>query len=689
LFATAIVWMVVDRYRQSYVAGLVTSLETAELTQVRGIVDKLSRYRRRAEPLFREKLRQQPPAGEMEQLRTRLALFSFDRRQAPYLISALLAGPPIQFRVVRELLADGQASIADELWTIVQDEDRDRDARFRAACALRSFTSAERRLDRLKPHADWLAEELVRACAEHPDERALWILPLRPIRDALWQSLFTSFNQRDASAASVLSSMFDDVPEKLTQLILASDPQQFITVLAKARPFRQQVLEPMISKLNRTSREARQPLAVIDERSVASGAMALVEFGKAEPVLDLLRAETPATIRNTILHAFHAYQISPRAIVRMLDTETDPHVVQNLLLSLGAYAPAALPPTERNRVTNRAIALREHSRQRDRAVADWLLHQWQPSQIVSSPRNFAPEQEEPTVAGVPGNSYQNNNHHTMVVLGPAEFQMGSPEGEPFRSRSESPHVRRIARQFAIASTETTVRQWKAFDEEEQFGTPWSSTEQDRDKSVVLNRAKISVTWHEAVQYCNWLSAKCGIAEDQWCYEMLPVPEQNVEDAKRLPRHRRLMRPRSDHLKLLGYRLPTEAEWELAARGGQNETRYFGRTLSLADHYMWYRANSENRVHMVGMLKPNEFGLFDMLGNAHEWCGGKPDSYPQDGGPIDDVRDATFSDGDEMAMRGGSFAVEAALTRAASRYRSVPTLRNTTFGFRVARTIETK
>ena len=74
------------------------------------------------------------------------------------------------------------------------------------------------------------------------------------------------------------------------------------------------------------------------------------------------------------------------------------------------------------------------------------------------------------------------------------------------------------------------------------------------------------------------------------------------------------------LRRTGYRLPTEAEWEFACRAGSITSRYYGQNLDLDNHYAWTVQNSLGRgTTSVGSFKPNDLGLFDMLGNTLEWC----------------------------------------------------------------------
>ena len=238
-------------------------------------------------------------------------------------------------------------------------------------------------------------------------------------------------------------------------------------------------------------------------------------------------------------------------------------------------------------------------------------------------------------------------------------------------------------------------------------------------------------WDEAALYCNWLSEREGIPEDQWCYEKNTGthPEKFVTTMflagvallVRLTglfvKHKRLlqscgwlciaatlaigssavydwycyeqvdrlvMKAKETFWELSGYRLPTEAEWEYACRAGASSSRYYGVSDSLLSRYAWNLSNGDDHMHPVARLKPNDYGLFDMMGNAHEWCIDGRFIYPA---PSDKaVPDApAVKSFRRRELRGGSYKNMPGYIRIANRANDRPDYRYSTFGFRVART----
>ena len=125
-----------------------------------------------------------------------------------------------------------------------------------------------------------------------------------------------------------------------------------------------------------------------------------------------------------------------------------------------------------------------------------------------------------------------------------------------------------------------------------------------------------------------------------------------------------------------YRLPTEAEWEYAARSGTTGAHHGG-----LDDVAWYSGNSDGSAHQVGQKRGNAWGLHDMLGNVWEWTGDWFGEYPagrvtDSGGP---------STGSRRVVRGGGWSINAGSVRSANRHRSSPGYRYRSIGFRLVRT----
>ncbi|MDP2984635.1 MAG: formylglycine-generating enzyme family protein [Candidatus Latescibacter sp.] len=166
-----------------------------------------------------------------------------------------------------------------------------------------------------------------------------------------------------------------------------------------------------------------------------------------------------------------------------------------------------------------------------------------------------------------------------------------------------------------------------------------------------------VSWWEAIKYCNALNAKAGL---QPCYN------EGTGDC--------------DFTKS-GFRLPTEAEWEYACRGGTTTNYYTGDTESDLARAGWYFSNSSNKSHPVGRKTPNAWGLYDMHGNAWEWCNDWYEDYTSANNAINPTG-ALF--GSNRIVRGGAWYSGGSVCRSAARAVNPPSGRLGNFGFRVVR-----
>jgi formylglycine-generating enzyme required for sulfatase activity/serine/threonine protein kinase len=406
----------------------------------------------------------------------------------------------------------------------------------------------------------------------------------------------------------------------------------------------------------------------------ANAAVALLRLGQAERVWPLLKHQPDPRLRSYLIHRLSPLGADARAIVRQLEEEREVSIRRALLLCLGEFGPELFPVVEREALLPVLERLyRDDPDAGLHAAAEWLLRKWgQGVRITAIDKRLA-------TGAVQGGRrwYVSKQGQTFVLIEGKEFVMGSPRTEVGREggaegKAEMPHRRRIGRTYALAAHEVTVAQFLRFAEDHDYKKTYSPT-----PAHPIN----GVSWYLAAGYCNWLSEREGIPDGEWCYE--PNPKPGLPEG---------MRPRAGFLEKAGYRLPTEAEWEYACRADATTSRYFGESeeVEMLGPYAWYTKNSQGRNMLpVGSLKPNDFGLFDVLGNAFEWVQDPTFYYPnpERGNPVEDI--AYIKDIKDIQnsrlLRGGSFVNQPLGVRSAFRNWDAAAFRGNISGFRPART----
>jgi serine/threonine protein kinase/formylglycine-generating enzyme required for sulfatase activity len=413
----------------------------------------------------------------------------------------------------------------------------------------------------------------------------------------------------------------------------------------------------------------------------ANAAVALLRLSQPERVWPLLRLRPDPRVRSYILAGVGVLGADPQALWQRFDAETDVSARRTLLLALGEFGEKELPAAERAALLPRLFALyRDDPDPGIHGAAAWLLGQWGQRDKLKALDAELVQRDKDVASGVgklpdAGRRwYVNSQQQTMVLIpGPVTFWMGSPRTEAERfggpeDPQERRHYRRIGRSFALAAQEVTVGQFLKFRSNFSYNKPYSPT---------LDHPINTVSWYEAATYCNWLSKEEGIPEEQWCNEQFDGG----------------MRLKPDALSLQGYRLPTEAEWEYACRAGGADARYYGESEELLVRYAWYSKNSlTKRLELPGSFRPNDLGLFDLLGNVWEWVGDVAVYYPPGtrGKPKEDdiyIRDLKgISDAQTRLLRGGAISDQAQGVRSSHRSASLPAFWSTNVGFRPARTL---
>lgn len=259
------------------------------------------------------------------------------------------------------------------------------------------------------------------------------------------------------------------------------------------------------------------------------------------------------------------------------------------------------------------------------------------------------------------------------------MSQGDIEGEQGKRKIENLDHPVFLDDFYLSKYEVTVKDYMAFVNETKTNYPcWQQNgslynlETGINKKfkktvsyLVDNHPIIGVTWFNAINYCNWKSEKSGLEP---CYE---VNEYNVS-----------YNPEAN-----GYRLPTEAEWEFAARGGMKSKYYQYSGDNKPEKVAWIILNSLNKLHIIGQKQPNELNLHDMSGNVREWCWDYySNEYYKDFKKISNIIKIENPTGpvfgSERTLRGGGWKSQAIATT--TRSKESPEKCDVDIGFRIAR-----
>jgi len=222
----------------------------------------------------------------------------------------------------------------------------------------------------------------------------------------------------------------------------------------------------------------------------------------------------------------------------------------------------------------------------------------------------------------------------MVTIPAGVYLMGSESFE----NAKPVHMVTVEKPFRMSAFEVGNKEYAAF-------LKATDTKYSKKKLLKNESAAVAyVSWEDANRYAEWLSRMTG-------------------------KH---------------YRLPTEAEWEYAARGGSDTMYAWGNNIALAPQYAWMAVNAHGFVHSRGLLQPNAYGLFDMAGNVAEWC---IDAATPNYTGAPSISNRAVIDADAMkVIRGGSFKSSGEALSPSYRESNIPTFRSETVGFRLVESL---
>ena len=262
---------------------------------------------------------------------------------------------------------------------------------------------------------------------------------------------------------------------------------------------------------------------------------------------------------------------------------------------------------------------------------------------------------------------------TLLALPAGTFDMGCTPSQSGCGSDESPvHEVTLTHDFWLGETELTQGQWEALmgNNPSWFGPNGAGT--DCGSNCPLEK----VNWWESLAFANAVSAAEGLAA---CYTLTGCTNTVGNDMECTG----VTVNAATVYDCAGYRLPTEAEWEYAARAGTDLYLYAG--SNTVDDVAWYNGNASSTTHAVAGKLANDWGLSDMSGNVWEWTWDWYSSTYPSSKPITDPEGS--STGADRVIRGGSWNGTAAYARVANRYPGTPGARAGTYvGIRLSRTI---
>lgn len=708
--------------RMSRAAAAAEAIASAETAAVPPLIDGLGDLRELTRPRLQEYAAL--PVSTKAGLHARFALLPDEPERADELLGYALACPLSElslFARVAPLAADAIPG----LWATLAAGQANPAKVLRAAALLAAWDPTNPHWETVTPT---VADHLIRV---NPMEVDTYARVLRPVRSKLTSELrgrYLASRTRIESdkllqvdlleefgrfelTATLLAAWAADLPVELADLVVIVTDRHY-PMFAEAVAANRTALIPLLkAELARRPHQdwvavegGRVPVdeavaAVVGlgvERGVtipdpvveaaarrqayaAALLFALGHPGDAEP---LLVHSTDPTVRGHLIARLATVGAEAAALVRQYATLPDVSAKRAVLIALGDFAPGRLTDATRRPFVESLLAdYVGHPDPGLHSVIGWLLRErWGEvpavtaidTKLQSDAERRAEarrSKSQPPAGGSPLSQpeqgwFVNAEGQTYaVVRGPQPLRLGSPVSEPDRlPLREPPRGARLDHSFAVATREVTRTEFLRFRPKLEHN-PFND---DPDTPAVV------VSWYAAAAYCNWLSEREGIPEDQWCYE--PNRDGKYELG---------MKVRENRFALRGYRLPTEAEWECATRAGSSTARFYGRGHVLFGRYGWFEKNTVRKAKRGGGLRPNDWGLFDTLGNVWEWC--------EDAAVLDEIGRVVGDDPDTPAAhrrvyRGGSFFDDVITLRVANRNSFRPGDGYYSVGFRPVRSL---
>ncbi|MCC6510742.1 MAG: protein kinase [Pirellulaceae bacterium] len=682
------------------IEGLVNQLASAEPNQIPAIIEELESNPQAAHARLRpiSNVNTRTPLGRRVQLHARIAHVSQDASLIQPLVDELLTNHLTYVGPIRQQLRPYSRELTDQFLQILRDSATDPDRRFRAALALADYVPVSNDSLLCDQDLQFIAEQLVSSNAEH---QPLLREYLRPLSPRLLQDLDKIFSNSKASESYRLgaANAFADYAaydlDRLTNLLSSASPEQHAILYPLVAVSESQATIMQLSSIVATDppNSLGSSERVSFGRRRASAAITLLRLGERQKALTALQLSDDLEPLTQFSARCRAYGVQINDLLdclQLLSEKTSKHsspmARYALLLALGEFSLSEVPEKQRSSLLDMLTRwYREDPCSGVHSAAGWLLRQWGQSAAVryidQTPIPYSPDRQWFTLAidvkpMPPADSpalETKTFYYTFVVFPAGQYDIGSVADEPDRQKDELRHKVTLSRPFALLDREITFEELIAYD-------PGYTARMQQDDATPHD-AGSGVHWYDSIGFCRWLAGQMGVSESDQSYaspESLAVathPRELNPESNWAPRNWELLPGRR------GFRLPTEAEWEVGSRFGTRTIYNQGSDPALLHRFAWYIENSQKHVHPPKELRPGHSGLFDVHGNVYEWCHDWYGEYETK--TISDP--SGIRDGTGRVFRGGGWYGNAALCSSANRGRYYPSTRNSYTGFRLAMT----
>lgn len=635
----------------------------ARVGELPAVFEELKAYSDYTPAYFERRLKEAEKKGsEEEMMRARLGLLVSDPSHAPRIMWYAVRGVSGEVISVREILEPYKANLVPALWAhfasdiYPENPGLTRSIRFKSACVLALLDPDNPRWETI---LEFVANGLI---SRRQDQKNFTMmvggfLPVKHLLLPELKRIHTDLeNGSSADRRTALDIMLHvyahDNPEFLTELLISSNRWFVQLVVERLADFEGVIVPTLLAELDRKV-SGSDPIMrnrIAHRRANAAGMLIRLDLERG---WSQLRHDSNPRTRSYLIERMSKFVRDSDVIMNRIGKENRPDVRAALILALHQFE--SIPPYPREQIrtySNKLVRIwREDPNPEVHAATDWILrHCNEEDDLRDAARQIAPDFTESRAW-----YFTKTKKIAMSIV---------PEQAGGRS---------APRRFAISSSPISRGEFREF-ANDVWGRQERHISHDTDAD---DHVQHNISWFDAVAFCRWLSEEEGIAAEDMCYP----PVDQIQAGLRID---------AGFLSKSGYRLPTDEEWLYCCRAGTASPYFFGQPTRLVedellDKYVWHQHNSNSVNQPVGRLKPNPFGLFDMLGNVIVWVHDAHDEQNQ----IEPSTQIVVRQDQKRILRGLDCAENIGLDWTTKPIERVPTVNAITTGFRIARTIPYK